>query len=280
MDGSLVTVPTPFLLESPASWFKRVCFLHNCSPFSMEKLFALNCLYDFDREASARRLDIMVAGTTVSKHVVWELARPFGYIRSRRSARTFLLYDADRLPFYRFCPECLRSDTVPYWRFTWRMRHVRLCPVHRCLLYSLCPRCRRPLAPWRRDFSGRLVLERADIACRFCTNCGADLAMFPLRVDIRPDDVVWRQVALQRVTVAAIIAGYFRLTGIEQRLPLRLLPRALMIGAVAPRTGVVTQEKVPDFVWTFITAGLGTPLAGPIEPEYWMDKVLQQRFAA
>jgi hypothetical protein len=42
----------------------------------------------------------------------------------------------------RFCPECLTSGGR--WMSWWRLRWAFACPVHRCLLVDLCPRCGHP----------------------------------------------------------------------------------------------------------------------------------------
>ncbi|MEW2257926.1 hypothetical protein [Streptomyces sp. NPDC047869] len=39
----------------------------------------------------------------------------------------------------RACPPCLRRDGV--WPLWWRPGIAAVCPVHRCLLVDVCPRC-------------------------------------------------------------------------------------------------------------------------------------------
>jgi hypothetical protein len=42
---------------------------------------------------------------------------------------------------FAWCPECLRTDSVPYHRLLWALRLVRVCPTHECPLQETCPGC-------------------------------------------------------------------------------------------------------------------------------------------
>lgn len=72
-----------------------------------------------------------------------------------------------------FCPSCLNSDQVPYFRKSWRLGFVSECIVHRRELIDRCPYCRSSIWPsialQTRHFSNRAV------ALWQCPNCLADL---------------------------------------------------------------------------------------------------------
>jgi AraC-like DNA-binding protein len=42
---------------------------------------------------------------------------------------------------YAWCPECLRTDSVPYHRLLWALHPVTVCPTHECPLVEICPGC-------------------------------------------------------------------------------------------------------------------------------------------
>ena len=42
---------------------------------------------------------------------------------------------------FAWCPECLRTDSVPYHRLLWALHPVTVCPTHECPLLEICPRC-------------------------------------------------------------------------------------------------------------------------------------------
>lgn len=69
-----------------------------------------------------------------------------------------------------FCPECLTSDSTPYFRKGWRLAIFTYCPLHQIRLHDACPACGEPIAYHRHDF-GRDVGDAAEIhecyACRF-----------------------------------------------------------------------------------------------------------------
>ncbi|MGH2622177.1 MAG: hypothetical protein ACRDE7_00755 [Sphingobacterium sp.] len=83
--------------------------------------------------------------------------------------------------------------------------------------------------------------------CRYCANCGTDLADSPVtRID--SVDVVNRVGQLQKTITAALVHGYFRIEGLTESLSLSHLPRALLAG-VSPqnsdclfKTDVVAKE--------------------------------------
>ncbi|NVM54051.1 MAG: TniQ family protein [Candidatus Helarchaeota archaeon] len=66
----------------------------------------------------------------------------------------------------RFCPYCLNEDVNPYYRFSWRLNFVSICPKHKCYLTDKCPTCNSDTRFWATKFN-QLITE--------CHNCGTDL---------------------------------------------------------------------------------------------------------
>lgn len=49
-----------------------------------------------------------------------------------------------------FCPLCLKEDGMsPYFRKTWRLSMVFLCPDHQIYLHDSCPKCYSPIRPFK-----------------------------------------------------------------------------------------------------------------------------------
>lgn len=67
-----------------------------------------------------------------------------------------------------FCPECLATDPIPYFRKHWRLAMFTFCPRHNVQLYEACPGCGGPVMYYRRDFGKELVEAGAICACSVC----------------------------------------------------------------------------------------------------------------
>ncbi|WP_370877069.1 TniQ family protein [Acidovorax sp. A1169] len=66
-----------------------------------------------------------------------------------------------------FCPECLASDTQPYYRLDWRLAWIVGCELHGARLVDRCERCGAVAEPHRS------VAATGDLA--HCVACGFDL---------------------------------------------------------------------------------------------------------
>lgn len=66
----------------------------------------------------------------------------------------------------RFCPICLRTDAIPYFRKEWRIGYNVVCLKHNCLLENKCPICRAPLGYNRLEWDSKITN---------CWWCGYDL---------------------------------------------------------------------------------------------------------
>lgn len=52
------------------------------------------------------------------------------------------------LPGLRFCPQCLKEDSFPYFRKKWRIAFSVACLRHGCYLREACITCGAPLTPY------------------------------------------------------------------------------------------------------------------------------------
>lgn len=70
-----------------------------------------------------------------------------------------------------YCPVCLATDAVPYFRKQWRVALFTYCPLHQVELLDACPACGAPVVHYRGDF-GREQKDAWSVCV--CHACGAD----------------------------------------------------------------------------------------------------------
>jgi len=96
-----------------------------------------------------------------------------------------------------FCPQCLCSDAIPYFRRKWRLSLSFACVAHGVLLMDACPKCGGAVSFHRGDFH-RLTLPDASSATT-CQHCNADLGCHIENMTALPKDLVDFQQSLYSV---------------------------------------------------------------------------------
>lgn len=191
-DGLWPRRPVPLPDESFSSWFRR---LANANGLPASELYAgalpgsyLN-RQDLDRTAGPDLIRALSNHTGVDALNMQErtFARWGGRIFEEDDGRCRLDWlppigseKARRSFGQQYCPACLASDEVPYFRLQWRLRFVALCPIHHCQLADRCPVCSAPIYTLR-------VLRQDHTLC--CRTCGTDLAMAPV-VPVSEEDIL------------------------------------------------------------------------------------------
>jgi hypothetical protein len=83
-----------------------------------------------------------------------------------------------------YCPLCLKSDLIPFYRKTWRLALHVICPKHQCVMEAHCPSCTAPIAYHRHGVGReRQIFEEALLHCSHCN--------FDLRHTV-PSNFIWR----------------------------------------------------------------------------------------
>lgn len=72
-----------------------------------------------------------------------------------------------------FCPLCLATDEIPYYRKAWRLALVTFCDLHDVLLHDCCPKCQSPVMFHRQELGNRSAWKVDSLT--LCTSCGFDL---------------------------------------------------------------------------------------------------------
>lgn len=57
----------------------------------------------------------------------------------------------------RYCPLCLETDAEPYFRSSWHLPFVTVCPRHEILLRDRCPHCSAPIHYWESPWNRPIV---------------------------------------------------------------------------------------------------------------------------
>ncbi|CAJ0713505.1 MULTISPECIES: TniQ family protein [Ralstonia] len=131
-------------------------------------------------------------------------------------------------PGLQFCPYCLRSDPVPYFRLSWRVALQTFCERHQCLLLDRCPGCGACLFVQRVD--SNWCHAEIDGICH-CHNCDFDLRLAEApAVDDRGSGLL---ALLQQLTRELSVVNAIGLPGLLERL--HAMAVTLLSGKAKPR---------------------------------------------
>lgn len=245
MPRSLLVVPMPFADETPCSWLTRLAQMHAATPLSVLAAVGVRTFVDTDIEMTQDHFAALLYGTDTVLEDVPNLLGAFRIVREQGWVRAFLRRICHAYPCTAICRQCLAEDVTPYWRIEWRSQHWQVCPKHFCRLEDTCAACKRCISIFPHS-GGKDRGEHHLGHCCICPHCGTDLVAGDLRF-VQKTDEVFRLIELQRAVMAALVQGYVSIEGIEEPLPLAVLPRALMMGCIAsPLPAYVGRKLYPQ----------------------------------
>ena len=150
----------PFEDELLSSYLVRLAYAHRFNPATFYRAY----FPDLKKIFFDRDIDLWLGGEVISriadkakisseKLMNLSLRSYTGYLFETPSVRTKTAF-IDPVAIegtvsrrgYKFCPECLKRDSVPYFRKLWRVSFYTVCPEHRTLLTDRCPRCNTPVS--------------------------------------------------------------------------------------------------------------------------------------
>lgn len=104
------------------------------------------------------------------KNAMWPYSFPF----SSWHGLSLSCEPLRRIPIIRYCPECLRTDEIPYIRKAWRLSYYYVCTDHRQVLREVCPRCGKRISL---SGTGQYIWGQGSrgLTLRECQHCGEDL---------------------------------------------------------------------------------------------------------
>lgn len=234
---SLLFLPKPEPYESTSSWLVRLASLHGSQVSQILVDLDLSRNRDWDLGIGPRSAARLAQGSNLLPQNLQTFVSRFDSFRRHRWLRRWLRLGEDGAARSGFCPACLREDSVPYLRFEWRMRYWMVCPAHGNRILTACPVCQcvDPVA---------LHGQQSAVPFAQCCGCGVDLRFLDLAM---LNCVATGQLAQLQLTVtAAILRDGFMLLGIEEWIPLAMLPSLLAAG-ILPRFGSDSPPSVhPD----------------------------------
>ncbi len=159
-DGGFPWKLEPFEDELLSSYLVRLAYSHHFNPATFYRAYFPDLKKIFfdrdidlwlDNEALCRIAD--KAKILPEKLMNLSLRSYTGYLFETPSLRTKTAF-IDPVAIegtvsrrgYKFCPECLKRDGVPYFRKLWRVSFYTVCPGHRTLLTDRCPQCNTPVS--------------------------------------------------------------------------------------------------------------------------------------
>jgi hypothetical protein len=208
----------------------------------------------------------------------------------------------NRTSRHAYCAQCLREDSIPYWRLGWRLSTTTICTKHGALLIDTCPECGTALciSPSRESaldrchvclFNLRVAKSHApaDNACAWRVTAPSELTPEDLPVSLSWSHLWWNGV---RVLLSVFTQKVVRAKLSSLALPAPLaatlagLPQNRRLGfdGLRVRTRhdllylvqVVTTNWPTPFVAYMSEAGVTAAdfLTCEIEMPYWLDKVV------
>ncbi|MBL8275944.1 MAG: TniQ family protein [Pelomonas sp.] len=168
-------VPPPFEFEAPSSWLGRLALAQGCSLEEIQVFLDIHADVDVDqmmygkalaelrRRCSLPQTAFAIAGSVMAGLEKTGLG-PWSLATTTRGT-----------PAFRYCPACLRRRSTPHLDIHWRFIDWRYCPLHNCLMESVCWQCRTPVC-YPQDMALSKAGRAGNASQRRCLNCTADLA--------------------------------------------------------------------------------------------------------
>lgn len=181
-DKEFIIHPPPQQNELLSSWLVRVARANDIATTSFTNMhfkeFQKNIIWqrDLDIWCPESLLDRLANKSHLTKQQLFDMT-----LRSYEGKLRHKIHGKNRTHFIqslgnyahikknaglRFCPLCLASDSIPYFRKEWRLSFYTACLEHKCFLLNRCPNCNLPLT---------LSKNYQEKDFTFCYSCGTDL---------------------------------------------------------------------------------------------------------
>ncbi|MDE2621659.1 MAG: TniQ family protein [Betaproteobacteria bacterium] len=178
--AALINIPRIIGREAASSWISRLALSQGSILREISKYLEIPESRDPDWN-----------GLSLSQESVNKLkpmrTNDFTYInlvstafRRHTKMRGQILFEgAHGIARFRYCPVCLAQDTTPYFRVEWRIKDLRYCLSHCCLLEETCPHCEAPVELPVNMINGGLSKQGMG-TLNECSQCSRNLS------DVRP----------------------------------------------------------------------------------------------
>ena len=170
----------PFENELFSSWFTRISLANLSNPSQRVQQFNIKTnRHDYDMEINDS-LFVNISDKTgiemesLMNHTFYYENQNYNSILTEQintvkifNAICFTSWNERGKNTFRFCPECLKADPIPYFRKSWRYTFFTFCPIHNCYLENQCPNCHSPVLFYKLDWNSKIY---------YCYNCHFNLA--------------------------------------------------------------------------------------------------------
>lgn len=200
----------PLPNEILSSWLVRVALAHGCDPMTLSGYIWPQWrawITDLDRGLTDERLKQLsmssglelksISNLTLLSNLVKHGFSPDLDISVWSWVLTMGSRNRIRKSGMQYCPECLREDHEPYFRWHWRLAWHTGCSIHNCALLARCPHCKEPVQ------YHRLAADKPHLAT--CFSCGNDLRKTPA-IPLIPEKLIF-QCSAEKVLLDG--AGWF-----------------------------------------------------------------------
>lgn len=218
----------PHIDESCSSWLIRTAEIHGVTAAALLRALKVVKRRDLDVAVTPRIVSKFTRGMDYPVSTVRQMSKFFEAFRTEKWARAWLKLSVSGMPLLGYCPHCLDEDEHPYWRSTWRFKYWVVCPLHGAPILNVCMACERPLGAF--DYHEKRPVRAGESLCGCCPHCRIQLRNAVAGSFRYPLSQVQSLIDLQHVVTAALLRGSFRLVGLDQDIPLALLPSVVMAG--------------------------------------------------
>ena len=162
-------IPIPLEDEILSSWIVRTAYAHKTHPHTFTNQYLNYRPHAFFLTESDITLDANMIKTIEDK----SLHKIDVHSLMLKTYSGFLqenIYENNPTIFFthqKYCPLCLREDTIPYFRKKWRVVFYNICHKHQCRLYEHCPTCKNEL-DISKMYDNKLLYTH-------CHHCGFEL---------------------------------------------------------------------------------------------------------
>lgn len=247
-NAILYGVPSPTELESPASWLTRAALSQGASPQEFCKFLGINYRRDPDL-CFTREVIRNVAAKCGLNPRAFDFGRHMftGLMSFDRKGDRFLLFGKTGAR-YRYCPVCLKEQTIKHFPVHWRFKAWRHCPLHDCLMEERCRTC--GLFP---ELPGHLMqagLNQEGIAyLHQCLGCGEYLCKHWQTVSGILNKFLLdseERIALNqgRAVLAAIYQRQLFYAGLKERYRMKALMGLAKSGAIPHETFLLNAQEL------------------------------------
>lgn len=234
----------PHVDESPTSWLLRTAQAHGLSINQLLLSRQVGWARDLDVRLTAGALDSFTKRMQFPLQPIRMMTKLFDAFRDNKWPRVWLRSSPRKEAETGYCPRCLQEDKHPYWRATWRFKYWVICPLHSLRILKRCAACTKPIRT--ADYRASLPAVYGLTQIVTCVHCHADLRDAPwvkVRCSRRARDVI---ADLQQAITAALVKGCFRIDGVDEDIPLALLPAVLVAGGCRLRPSFPVQAAFVD----------------------------------